>query len=431
MDGNNVVLAGSGSCEHDDGQQQFSKRQRNHRREPGEATQGACFIKTMVDSNLPLDPDCWMRIPCAFVKQHGHSFKDRAMLEGANGQRWPVGIGGAFDFKGFMEGWRPFAAYHCLVKGDQLVFTLVGHSQFAVQGFDKNGCSKKGTAIVCTICSRRNALTAPANRSVVGKLKCTISKRYEKVEKKAADTVVMMVNKQQCSSAIPKLEIPREQQVKSEHHVVNDLGSIKTQESLGCIPKPASPRRQRRQQRCSPTGKLPPSSPPSPAAVKTTNPSFKIMMKKTHVAQPFYHLPEGFSKMHAFLKRTEGVLMDLTRSRRWPVKWRTNSRGHLGLGQGWKSFACAHDLQEGDVCVFELVDLPNLVLLVHVFQVSRIGNSVAGNSCPLPELPFSDSETTETDVTTPQSSDSDCNEIQDIHGDRKCTGGYVGTTRSS
>ncbi len=228
------------------------------------------------------------RIPCAFVKQHGHSFKDRAMLEGANGQRWPVGIGGAFDFKGFMEGWRPFAAYHCLVKGDQLVFTLVGHSQFAVQGFDKNGCSKKGTAIVCTICSRRNALTAPANRSVVGKLKCTISKRYEKVEKKAADTVVMMVNKQQCSSAIPKLEIPREQQVKSEHHVVNDLGSIKTQESLGCIPKPASPRRQRRQQRCSPTGKLPPSSPPSPAAVKTTNPSFKIMMKKTHVAQPFY-----------------------------------------------------------------------------------------------------------------------------------------------
>jgi len=60
MDGNNVVLAGSGSCEHDDGQQQFSKRQKNHRREPGEATQGACFIKTMVDSNLPLDPDCWM-----------------------------------------------------------------------------------------------------------------------------------------------------------------------------------------------------------------------------------------------------------------------------------------------------------------------------------------------------------------------------------
>jgi len=158
------------------------------------------------------------------------------MLEGANGQRWPVGIGGAFDFKGFMEGWRPFAAYHCLVKGDQLVFTLVGHSQFAVQGFDKNGCCKKGTTIVCTICSRRNALSAPANRSVVGKLKCTISKRYEKVEKKAADTVVMMVNKQQCSSAIPKLEIPREQQVKSEHHVVNDLCSIKTQESLGCIP---------------------------------------------------------------------------------------------------------------------------------------------------------------------------------------------------
>jgi hypothetical protein len=135
--------------------------------------------------------------------------------------------------------------------------------------------------------------------------------------------------------------------------------------------------------------------------------------------------------MHALLKRTEGVLMDLTRSRRWPVKWRTNSRGHVGLGQGWKSFACAHDLQEGDVCVFELVDLPNLVLLVHVFQVSRIGNSVAGNNCPLPELPLSDSETTETDVTTPQSSDSDCNEIQDIHGDRKCTGGYVGTTKSS
>ena len=50
----------------------------------------------------------------------------------------------------------------------------------------------------------------------------------------------------------------------------------------------------------------------------------------------------------------------------WPAKW-IASRG--GLSAGWRRFSLDHHLEEHDVCVFEVIDKANYVLLVHIFRV--------------------------------------------------------------
>lgn len=55
---------------------------------------------------------------------------------------------------------------------------------------------------------------------------------------------------------------------------------------------------------------------------------------------------------------------------KWPVKWLNKDNGsQMGISAGWRRFSLDHRLEEFDVCVFELVDQANFVLLVHIFRV--------------------------------------------------------------
>ena len=55
--------------------------------------------------------------------------------------------------------------------------------------------------------------------------------------------------------------------------------------------------------------------------------------------------------------------------RQWPVRclYRT---GRAKLSQGWFEFAIDNNLGEGDVCVFELLRMKEVVLQVTIFRVT-------------------------------------------------------------
>jgi hypothetical protein len=81
-------------------------------------------------------------IPAAFIKLYGNDVGKTAILQGPGGQVWQVGIGRP-KWVAFRVGWRTFAADHDLEKGDILVFTHTGKSQFSVKIFDnKTGTEK-------------------------------------------------------------------------------------------------------------------------------------------------------------------------------------------------------------------------------------------------------------------------------------------------
>lgn len=69
-------------------------------------------------------------------------------------------------------------------------------------------------------------------------------------------------------------------------------------------------------------------------------------------------------------KETREVTLIDRAGNKWPTKWLYKDGGVTsGLSAGWRGFALDHRLEEGDVCVFELVDRENFGLLVHIFRV--------------------------------------------------------------
>ena len=55
----------------------------------------------------------------------------------------------------------------------------------------------------------------------------------------------------------------------------------------------------------------------------------------------------------------------------WPAKWVVSGH-HSGMSDGWAAFSRDHRLEEGDVCVFEVLDSKDCILLVHIFRVVEV-----------------------------------------------------------
>ncbi len=81
--------------------------------------------------------------------------------------------------------------------------------------------------------------------------------------------------------------------------------------------------------------------------------------------------PKTFAK-ECMPKETRDVSLSDSQGTKWTMKWVYKDGGAAsGLSTGWRGFAAAHGLGEGDVCVFELVNGNNFDLLVHVFKVGQ------------------------------------------------------------
>lgn len=83
-----------------------------------------------------------------------------------------------------------------------------------------------------------------------------------------------------------------------------------------------------------------------------------------HVFQRF---PVTFGKQHMPRKTAPMHLLD-SNGHRWPMTWLRDNETHMGLTRGWRDFCLAEGLSEGDVCLFELIELNKLTLLIHVFR---------------------------------------------------------------
>jgi len=80
----------------------------------------------------------------------------------------------------------------------------------------------------------------------------------------------------------------------------------------------------------------------------------------------------------------DATLLDAT-GKSWICKWLVNASGKR-LSAGWKRFALDHLLEENDVCVFEVVNRENLIMLVHIFRV-ELDDSTVGSEEIKPIIP--------------------------------------------
>ncbi|XP_011621668.1 B3 domain-containing protein Os01g0723500 isoform X2 [Amborella trichopoda] len=100
---------------------------------------------------------------------------------------------------------------------------------------------------------------------------------------------------------------------------------------------------------------------------KTNNPRCVIAMKPSNVYHCFYlHIPRSFAKMHLPKVRLAMHLRDPT-GREWEVICICREGNATALSGGWAAFSIGNNLEEGDVCIFELKE--EKLMAVHIFRV--------------------------------------------------------------
>ena len=63
------------------------------------------------------------------------------------------------------------------------------------------------------------------------------------------------------------------------------------------------------------------------------------------------------------------ITLEASDGKQWSVRCISSGEGHVKLSKGWTEFVKDNNLEEGDVCVFELVNLEDVVLKVSIFRV--------------------------------------------------------------
>ncbi|KAK9670694.1 hypothetical protein RND81_13G218900 [Saponaria officinalis] len=100
------------------------------------------------------------------------------------------------------------------------------------------------------------------------------------------------------------------------------------------------------------------------------NPSFMVCITDSYADIATMHLPSGF--MSRYMRRRHDSVDLQTSENTWSVRLlsyqnSTSGKTYYKLGDGFGEFVHDNNIQGGDVCVFEAVDLPGMTLKVTTF----------------------------------------------------------------
>ncbi|TXG64382.1 hypothetical protein EZV62_011376 [Acer yangbiense] len=100
-------------------------------------------------------------------------------------------------------------------------------------------------------------------------------------------------------------------------------------------------------------------------SLKPRNPSFIIMLRSSHLYSRVVYLPAKFVNRY-LTQDIKLIKLRASKGREWPVQigW---MYGGCNTMQGWTEFLNDMKLKAGDICVFELIRIEDLLLEVSVF----------------------------------------------------------------
>ncbi|KAJ1410453.1 DNA-binding barrel domain superfamily [Sesbania bispinosa] len=105
-------------------------------------------------------------------------------------------------------------------------------------------------------------------------------------------------------------------------------------------------------------------------AFEPPNPFCRVVLRPSYLYRGcIMYLPSCFAEKH--LNEVSGFIkLQISDGREWPVRCLYRG-GRAKLSQGWFEFALENNLGEGDVCVFELLKVKDVVLQVTIFRVTE------------------------------------------------------------
>lgn len=310
--------------------------------DPGGRGRSPSFCKVMFG-----DFSEQLLIPPAFAKNFDGVLPQEIVLRSPASRVRRVTLKKVEQQSFFEKGWSLFVKDNSLEFGDFLVFYDAGNSEFKVEIFGKNGCKKE-------------VFLGPRRRRSNVKYIESSDETSDQSDIPTQRDPLEIQEYQPLQASIKR----RERKKRSASQVVTDSPKF-----WGI-----------------PSSMLPPSAPmtilqrkakalEAANAFVSEHPSFKVVMSPSHAYKLNMGVPMNFVKKY-LASDLENLTLRIS-DRLWSVKLITYEKyGKVQLGAGWPQFAKDNRLQEGDVCVFELIERNDVVLEVHIFKCfERVGLS--------------------------------------------------------
>ncbi|CAK7355254.1 unnamed protein product [Dovyalis caffra] len=277
-------------------------------------------------------------IPKQFANRFQEKLSDTIRLRGPSGHIWAVKLTKTTNDWLFQNGWVNFVQDHGLEEADFLVFQYEGNSSFKVTIFTKTGCEREGSYFIkehTSSCSR--FCSAKPN----------VDSDYDPME-----NVITLNESNNKNKQKGKTKKERENQ-RDESMMVHYLfvytksyGKQGWEKSYSYYL--LSNRRQVTAEEKKRARLL-------AAKHSSTQPSFKRVMKPTNVYHYFFLcIPKEWRKKH--IPATNGMEIELrvpASKKTWSVRLK-NNKYKFGIGKGWCKFVLDNNLEESDICIFEL-----------------------------------------------------------------------------
>ncbi|GMI88202.1 REPRODUCTIVE MERISTEM 39, REDUCED VERNALIZATION RESPONSE 1 [Hibiscus trionum] len=367
------------------------------------------FYKLMVASNLQ---DKKLKIPNKFVKKFGDELSSIAMLTVPGGRLWLVELRKENKRAWLDSGWTVFLEYYSICIGYFLVFKYEGNSRFNVQIYnlkaseityqsnrlnnshepchdkclkdlevsdfdgitDSQPASSSSYFLIdndfdeCLDHDRKKCknCTCLDQKNNVDDLRATFQSTRDKgiqfsgveVTTAADEGGPYFLSGTQTNTKEIKQEIePGKFNVKEELPTMNSPGIV-----------------HRRRGDVTAEGKQ--VALRAAAMFKPDNPFCRIILRPSYVYKGiFLHVPRCFALR--YLNGVDGIItLQASNGKRWPVRC-IYGQSSWKFSKGWAEFVLDNNLDEGDVCVFELISTNEIVLKVTIFRVLEDG--IAGN----------------------------------------------------
>ncbi|XP_023007492.1 B3 domain-containing transcription factor VRN1-like [Cucurbita maxima] len=375
--------------------------------ETSPAKKAGLFYKLVVTSILQ---DKKLKIPKKFAKKFGDDLSDLVTLVVPNGYRWVLELKRHGRSLWFEDGWHDFIRHHCIQVGQLLVFRFEGNSVFNFYMFNLTSISNGS-------CNTSNASCEQSPIALGKEAEC--EKLVEIFGYSSLDPSHSSGKKAFCESSeqqkfhgssneastknfthwfdTQNLHPPKDfdytlkgldklQVLRSNGDIgiqFNGDGLAKARENLDFqfsneIEEGARKKKLKVEpidyyneplfeKKC---GNIPHKITRMAFGVeefKFSNPFCWIVMRHSYVRRGFHlHIPSKFSEK--YLKGVSGdIRLQVSSGKQWRVRCVREGPG-TKLTRGWANFVVENDLKEEDVCVFELLDIKDIVLKVTIFR---------------------------------------------------------------
>ncbi|KAG4164761.1 hypothetical protein ERO13_A13G036700v2 [Gossypium hirsutum] len=294
------------------------------------------FYKLMVASILH---DKKLKIPNKFVKKFGHELSSIATLNVPSGRLWLVELRKENKRVWLDCGWTVFVEYYSI-------------------------CSDHDR-------KKRKNSTFLDQKNDVDDLRVTVQSTRDKgiqfngveLTSAADEGGLNFLNGTQKNTKEIKQEI--------EPDEYKSLGKSIVKEELPAMNSPRSDDKKRRD--ATAEGKQ--IALRAAAMFKPDNPFCRVILRPSYVYKGiFLHIPRCFALR--YLNGVDGIVtLQVSEGKKWPVRC-IYGQSSWKFSKGWAEFVLDNNLDEGDVCVFELISTKEIVLKVTIFRVLEDGVAV-------------------------------------------------------